>query len=335
MTSAILDEENRAGALFIVWGPPSHGPRSRVFARELGIPLENVFSTTRRGLWVAPWKYAYQAVATTILLWRRRPRLVFVQSPPSQAVWFVALYCMMSGARFVVDAHSAALQSGYWTRPEALYRALARQALATIVTNETFASRIEGWGARAFILRDIPTAFPTGDPPDLADSFHILVVSTFAFDEPLGEVIDAARRLPEATFHVTGDPTRGRTTHDLSSVPGNVRLTGYLADADYYSLMTGVDAVMCLTTRDDTMQRGACEALTIGTPIITSDWPLLRRYFSDGTVHVAAHADAIEAGIRRAMSDIAELRAGILRLRAEQWNEWVKASAGLATLIKG
>lgn len=301
----------------------------------MGIPVVNVFSTRRRGALVAPWKYGYQAVATMVLLARRRPRLVFVQSPPSFAVVFVALHCLLTGARFVVDAHSAAMQAFHWTRPRALYRLLARRALATIVTNDTFARRIESWGAAALILRDIPTKFPVGDAPDLPNGFNVLVVNTFAPDEPLSEIVDAARRLPHVTFHVTGDPSRRPGVVSQLSPPDNVRLTGYLPDGDYYALMTTVDAVMCLTTRDDTMQRGACEALSIGTPIITADWPLLRDYFRDGTIHVTPRADAIEAGVLETASGIDELRRGIGRLRDAQWQEWVAASTALATLIRG
>jgi hypothetical protein len=36
-----------------------------------------------------------------------------------------------------------------------------------------------------------------------------------------------------------------------------------------------------------------------------------------------------------AAEGIDELRAGILRLREEQWNEWLDASEALASLIRG
>src|SRR5512143_2950667 len=73
-------------ALFLVWGPPSHGPRSQVLARELGIEaLHFVHITAQRGLLLAPFRYAVQAVQTLLLLFRKRPELVLVQSPPSLA----------------------------------------------------------------------------------------------------------------------------------------------------------------------------------------------------------------------------------------------------------
>ena len=316
--------------LFLVWGPPSHGPRSQVFARELGIDLEFVYWTKRRGLLISPFKYGYQAVKTMSVLFRRRPHVVFVQSPPSFAVMFVALYCGLTGASFLVDAHSAAMQSPYWTRPRWLYALLARRAAATIVTNQRFAEVIRASGGRALVIRDIPTSFPGGQGRPTGADFNVLVVNTFSVDEPLREVVAAAREVPEATFHVTGDTRRGRIPPDR---PENVRFTGFLPTEAYYELMASSDAVMCLTTRDDTMQRGACEALSMGRPIITSNWPLLRDYFRKGTVHVDNGAIGIRDGVRAMMRHHSRFEAEITALQGEQRREWVSALGSLVRLV--
>lgn len=318
-----------ADALFLVWGPPSHGPRSKVFARELGIDVEFVEVTKRRGLLVAPYKYLMQTVRTVRLLRRRRPRLVFVQSPPSLAVWVVGAYAALTGADFVVDAHSAAMLADRWTRPRWLNRMLARRAVVTIVTNEHFAAQLEERGARALVVRDIPTSFPSGPSPDLPAGFNVLVVNTFNFDEPLAEVVDAARRSPDVTFHVSGRIGANR----LPDAPPNVRFTDFLPDDDYYALMARADAVVCLTTRDHTMQRGACEALSMGRPIITSDSRLLRDYFHQGTIHVDNSVDAIADAVERMRSDHGRYRTEIDQLRRSQREQWRVARERLGALI--
>jgi glycosyltransferase involved in cell wall biosynthesis len=321
-------------ALFIVWGPPSHGPRSRVLGRELGIDVRFVHATTRRGLLVAPFKYAYQAYATIVLLVRRGPDVVLVQSPPSLAVLVVAIHGAFAGTGFIVDAHSDAMLSPLWTRPRWLQRLLARRALATVVTNDHFAATIRSWGARALVLQDVPTTFVASAPTELEDGFHVMVVSTFADDEPLTQIVDAARSLPEITFHVTGDTGRA-PVEVLDTAPPNVRFTGFLADGDYYALMRASDAVMCLTTRDHTMQRGACEALSIGTPVITSDWPILREYFRSGTVHVTSSPRSIADGVREMRASVPEHRRGIRELQIEQRRQWSAARAALIELLGG
>lgn len=322
----------RRRSIFLVWGPPSHGPRTKVFARRLGIEPVFVYATRQRGLLIAPWKYTYQAIATVLLLIRRGPLVIFVQSPPSFASVIVALITSVLGGRYVIDAHSGALDTRVWTTPAWLYRIVSRRAAATIVTNEHHRDLIEERGARAVIIRDIPTTFAIGEPPPLGHGFRIMAVSTFAPDEPIGEVIAAARALPDVSFHVTGDPGRPGFTMP-ADVPDNVRFTGFVPDDAYFGLMRNCDAVLCLTTRDHTMQRGACEALSMGVPIVTSDTTLLRAYFRMGTVHVRNDRDAIRSGIERMMADHDTYSAEIRELQQAQRDEWDDALAELTDLL--
>jgi glycosyltransferase involved in cell wall biosynthesis len=324
--------ELRPKALILVWGPPSRGPRSRVLARELDLDIHFINVTERRGLLVAPYKYAAQALATVRCLARERPRVVLVQSPPSFAVLLVYLWSLLAGGSYVVDAHSDAMDNPYWTRPRWLYRHLSRRAAATVVTNEHYADRIRASGGRALVIRDVPTTFEIGALWPTDGTFRVSVVNSFAPDEPLGEVLAAAADLPDVSFFVTGSTGRA-STHLLDEAPPNVRFTGYLADDRYYALLASSDAVMCLTTRDHTMQRGACEALSLGRPIITSRWPLLQEYFHRGTVHVDSDAASIRAGVVEMRRDLPGYQVGIAELRADQIEEWQAGSAALRSLL--
>jgi glycosyltransferase involved in cell wall biosynthesis len=101
-----------------------------------------------------------------------------------------------------------------------------------------------------------------------------------------------------------------------------VRLTGFLDEPTYNALLAHADVVMCLTTRDHTMQNGAAEALYLGTPIITSDWPILREYFSRGTIHVDNSAEAIAEAVRRMQQDGSTYRSEVRQLRDETAERW-------------
>ena len=333
-TNSTLFADLNRRSLFLVWGPPGYGPRSRVFAKELGIEeLHFIYSTTRRGLLSAPLKYAYQAVRTLILLFRKRPRIVFVQSPPSLAVLFVYIYCALTNSRYVIDAHSAALQLPYWTRPRWLHSYLARQAIITIVTNEHFRHMIDRWGGHAFVLRDIPTTFAKADSYPLNGAFSVVMVNTFSADEPLHEVLEAAAGLDDVQFYVTGKKSNV-SQEMLAKAPTNVQFTDFLPDAAYYGLLASSQAVLCLTTRDHTMQRGACEALSLGKPIITSKWPLLQTYFHKGTVHVDNSAEAIRRGVLHMKEHHGLYQTGIKNLQVEQRREWQEKIAALTDLIR-
>lgn len=329
-----LDDYLRDHALFLVWGPPSYGPRSKVLARELELKDPYfVYSTPRRGFWAGPMKYSYQTLKTLRLLFRERPQVVFVQSPPSFAVLCVYLYCRLTHANYLVDAHSDALQSWYWLWPKWLTRLWARSAIATIVTNEQFQQMLEEWGGRAFILRDIPTIFERqGDYP-MNGGFNVVLVNTFSDDEPLSEVLEASTQLPDVHFYVTGKKERAHP-RILERAPVNVHFTGFLPDKTYYALLNASDAVICLTTRNHTMQRGACEALSLGKPIITSDWPLLREYFHKGTVHVPNTSQGIRQGVQQMVARYPEYQAGIKDLQVGQRQEWRNKIEALLALVQ-
>lgn len=320
-------------SLFLIWGPPSHGPRSQVFARELGIhELHFLNVTSSRGLWSALFKYPLLAIRTLSLLFRKHPKLVFVQSPPGLAVLFVALYCALTRSSFVVDAHSAAMLLPVWTKPRWFWAGLARRALVTIVTNEHFAERLRSWGARALVIRDIPTTFPEGGSYPLNGDFHVTVVNTFSTDEPLEQVLQAAQDVEGVHFYVTGRVSRANPKL-LEIAPRNVTFTDFLSTEQYYALLRGSHAVMCLTTRDNTMQRGACEALSLARPIITSNWPLLRGYFNLGTVHVDNTSTGIQQGVETMVSSYEEHVAGIRALQKIQQAEWQEKLQVLVALV--
>jgi len=320
--------------VFLVWGTPDQGPRSRVMANKLGFEVHYVQTSLPRGSLYAPLKYIIQALKTMVYLFRTRPQVVFVQSPPLFAAFFVYLYCAMTGNKFIVDAHSAAFSDFWWERmPVWLNRLVARKAVTTMVTNEHMQQLIQNLGGHSLVLRDVPTTFQvTGEYP-VEGAFNIAMVNTFAPDEPLDEVLKAAAEVPEVHIYVTGK-LKQSNAKIVNQAPANVHFTDFLSNKDFYSLLNTAQAVMCLTTRNHTMQRGACEALSLGKPIITSDWPLLRTYFNKGTMHVENNAANIQQGILKMQNDLNNLEQGIKALQIDQQQEWQEKITTLVSLIK-
>jgi glycosyltransferase involved in cell wall biosynthesis len=327
------EEQGAPDAAFIVWGPPHKGPRSRVLAQALRIPVIFMTDRWRRGARNVL-GYPLLVVRTLGVLGRRRPRTVIVQSPPTIAVWTVAVYAWLRRGAFIIDAHSDAFQRPRWTRPGPLNRFVARRALATIVTNDHWASTIREWGARALVIPDIPVTRGVADGVAglQPDAFHLLVVNTWADDEPLAAVIDAARQVTDAVFHVTG--AADDRVSRLGPIPANVRFTGFLPAAEYFGLMSRVSAVICLTDRDHTMQRGACEALSLARPIVTSDWPLLRKYFDRGTVHVENSSPSIRDAIRRLVRHYDTYVREVRELRQIRVADWENRRRELLDLLE-
>ena len=240
----------------------------------------------------------------------------------------------MHGARYVINSHTAAFLSPKWRWSLKLHSFLSRHALTTIVTNNSLRDIVAGWGCDAFCARIYSRPVPTRHPLSARRGVQCAGSERYAEDEPLDRVFEAAARLPDVSFYITGNSKR--IAPKLMSVkPDNCHLTGYIPYEQYVGLMRQVDTVIDLTDRDHTLLLGAFEAVSLGTPLIISDWPILREYFSHGAVHVANTADAICEGIQQAKREHTTLRKEIALLRDELQNEWEHKHAQLELLLGG
>ena len=314
--------------LAIAWAPYSR--RSRMFARELGVPLHCVAVRRPRGKLGAPVRYAVQTVRTAELLFRRRPALVHVQNPPCFCGLVVAACCRITGARYVLDHHSASFLP-IWRIVAPIQRVVVRGAATNVVTTDRWANVVRSWGGRAIVMRDAFHPLPEGSAADLGPGRHVAFVGTFAFDEPLAAVLAAARRLPAVRFHVTGDLARAPAGIEAAAPP-NVTFTGFRSYQEYLGLLRAVDLVMALTTRDLTLQGAGCEAVSVGTPLVTSDWPYLREVFA-GMVFTDATPEGIRRAVQEALARRDELAVTVGALRDTRRREWRSRFAELCSLV--
>lgn len=316
---------------FISWAP--HCSRSDMIARQLGGTSHMVYMA-RLGshpLTVGP-KYLGQLFRTLRILFAEKPDCVFVMTPPVFACVSVWLYGLLRGVPYVIDTHTAAFMHPRWRHMQWLQRFVCRHAATTIVTNAHLAATVGAGGGRTTLVRDVPVKYEGAGRFDAGDTFNVGVVCSFNYDEPVGEIFEAARRLPDVRFHVTGN-TKFLDRRRAGEPPPNLTFTGFLPDADYGALVGGVDVILTLTTRDHTMLRGAYEAVYYGTPIIISDWPVLRESFDEGTVHVDNGVSAIVEAIESVRRDREAYRRGVLALQRRKLEEWGRRKQELLALL--
>jgi glycosyltransferase involved in cell wall biosynthesis len=266
-------------------------------------------------------KYIGQWIRTARILREERPDVVFVMTPPLVAALPAFWYASRHGKQVVLDAHTAAFLHPRWRRLQWLQRWLCRRAATTLVHNEHLADHVRRTGAHATLVPDVPVVFDAIQPFQRPAAFCVAAVCSFNADEPLAAIVEAARLLPDVRFFMTGNP-RHFPAALASSLPPNLTLTGFLSVPSYGGLIAGADAVLTLTTRDHTMLRGAYEAIYQGTPVIVSDWPLLRAAFDRGTVHVDNTAPAIAEAVRRIRDDRTAYRTAAAKLREQKLTRW-------------
>ncbi|NJN92866.1 MAG: glycosyltransferase family 4 protein [Anaerolineales bacterium] len=108
-----------------------------------------------------------------------------------------------------------------------------------------------------------------------------------------------------------------------------------MPDNQYLGLFRAVDAALALTTRNYTLQRGGCEAVSLGKPLLTSDWPFLREFFARGTVYVTNTPDGIREGITALQARHRQLGGEMVAFRDERRQEWGAQFAQLRQFLPG
>jgi glycosyltransferase involved in cell wall biosynthesis len=305
---------------YISWA--AHCSRSDHTARELGGTSHMVYWKALGSSPLTVWlKYIGQALRTWRLLAADRPDVVFVMTPPVFAPLAVWIYRSVGRCRLVMDAHTAAFLHPRWRYFQWLQAWLSRRAVTTIVHNVHLKEVVERAGGHATLVADIPVRFDAIGAYPLRPGFNLGVVCSFNPDEPTEAMFAAAAQLPDVTFHVTGNPD-AVPPRLRAALPPNVVLTGFLPTDRYAALLCTAQGVMALTTRDHTMLRGAWEAIYQGTPVIVSNWDLLRREFDEGALHVDNTPEDIVRAVNALRRDPAGYRAGAESLRRRKDARW-------------
>jgi glycosyltransferase involved in cell wall biosynthesis len=119
------------------------------------------------------------------------------------------------------------------------------------------------------------------------DSPIVAIPLAYAFDEPVDELLGAARMRPGISFVLTGNAPERVVT----GAPDNVHFTGWISSTEYEALIACCDAVACLTTRSATMQTTLIEAVEYGKPAVISDTTVLRDWRGeDDMAHFTSHS---------------------------------------------
>jgi glycosyltransferase involved in cell wall biosynthesis len=289
--------------LFVSW--IDHHGRSADLCRVLPARCAFVGAGRVANPRTAPLRHLVQAVRTVRWLLRVRPRVLWVMAPPGDLVLLALLWRRLSGGRLVVDAHTGAVLDPGSGAPRSTR--LLRRADLVVVTTPRLAAVLERRGVRALPLHDPPLQAVDAD----VEHGRVVLPASWYADEPWADVLDAARLLPDVRFVLTGRAPAGIV------VPPNVRLSGYLPTEAYERLVAGAAVVLALTTREDTMQRAAYEAVAAGRPVVASGTRALREHLSRGAVFTIGGGEDLARAVREALDRSAALARDVVALREE------------------
>lgn len=307
-------------ACFLTW---IEHRRTRELCRRLDLELVELISE-KRGLR----RYLELVPKTITFLRRRRPSALAVQTPSIVLSVLALLARPWLGFRLVLDAHNEAIEPYLhraWPARAVTYW-LIRAANRVIVSNRQLAEIVKQRQGIPIVLMD-----PLPSPPEttrtrLSSRYSAVVISTFAGDEPIDAIFAAARIAgDDFQFFVTGNADK-LPVAVRQKMPPNTTLTGYLADADYWSLLASVDVVIDLTTMDNCLVCGAYEAIAVGKPLVLSNNAASISAFAGFAEFTDNRPHDIAAAIMRVRDRHESLQAAIPGLRTEFDARWTAQS---------
>ncbi|MBL8351854.1 MAG: glycosyltransferase family 4 protein [Burkholderiaceae bacterium] len=328
---ATVGDEPAMSSIFVAW--TAFQRRQVSMAPHCG--CQTVFFPVARhaGRLAKAWTYLANAWRTWRCLRSARPGVVWVQLPQVPLLWVALLYRALSRSKVsvVADCHNAQLRPPWSRFPLAL--SSLRRADVVLVHNQAMLAqaRALGWPMDHLrVLEDVPPVGKAQAPNGTARRLiarakpWVVFPGSFAADEPIGEILAAARLAPEICFILTGRiETARRHGHVLDDLPANVVLPGFLPVDAFDDLLREADAVLGLT-KVEGIQLSVCnEALGFGRPLVTSDTRLLREMFGAAAVLVdTASPASIAQGCRAALADAGRRSALSVALGQQRLAAW-------------
>lgn len=304
--------------------------RTRILCQKLSIPLAELLSP-HRGVR----RYAELTIRTLRTVFLLHPKVLIVQSPSIVLALLALALRPFLGYRLIVDAHNEAIEP-YLHSSWAMCRLawlLQKRADLTIVTNCQLAETVIRHGGRPLVLPDCIPVPPSTSPRNMPGEFRIVLISTFAGDEPFDAVIDAMRQIDTGVhLYVTGNPATLPATVK-ATLPSNITLTGFLSEHDYWAMLASSDAVMDLTTMDNCLVCGAYEAIAVQRPLVLSRNDASTELFADFAVFTDNTIGSIVNAIQSLRLRHRQLVAGMPKATIQFNEQWQRRAQELHAFI--
>ena len=230
-----------------------------------------------------PVRYLVDSIRMWALLRRHRPAVLIVITPPVVAPLVAWLWCSTHRCRLVVDCHTGAFHSWKWRWSARLLRPVCQKAAAALVHTLEDEELVAAWGASALLVPDdLPDPRQAAAPPTAA-GLRVVVAGSLDGNEPVAEVVEATRLVPDVEFRLPGDEQRVPLSV-RQGAPRNATFTGWLDYPTFLGELLAANVVAVFSTDPHIMNRAAFEAVGLGRPLVLSDLPGLRSRFGDAAL---------------------------------------------------
>jgi len=316
--------------LAIAWAGSSG--RLDELAQSIGAERKNI-DTGNVPKVLAPLKYIVYFWMTQILLFSRRPSVVYSQNPPVFAPLACIPYCALTGSRLVIDHHNVWSiktfgASSFSSAFKMLEHLVARTAFLNTVPHDHWRDVIfEEFSGRVLTIHDRAEKNPYSRNEALrrrvAPSGLLGMAASLSFQERVEIEALGVERVEGAALAMTGPPDR---LGDRLSRLGNLRrvkFLGYLPKTEYEELKASCDFALNITDEPFTVNHTLFEYAAARLPVISTYSEVIEAVFGNSILYVekcdvAMVAERVAEFVRDP-SSLAEYRERISR-RYEELN---------------
>jgi glycosyltransferase involved in cell wall biosynthesis len=315
-----MRERKGTARVFMTWVPSSS--RTDLLCDAFTAQPYYVRYFPKKTLFQTLLRYFFAAFQTILYLSRSKPSIIFVMNQPVFLPMIVFIYSRITKARYVLDSHSGLFNKKRWRAFTPIMKQIYRACWLNIAHNEHDAAKYRLWGAKTVVVGTEVYPYDSYEKIDLETKDNVVVIGNYAADEPTEEVLAAGTALGNVHFYFTGEIERAKRKIDLNKLPANITLTDFVPRKQFIGLVKAADVALVLVKTENTMQMGAWEAMSCNTPVILSDWSLLRATFSKGAIFVRNTPESIQEGVKTFFSNRDALKRDIARLKREKNALW-------------
>lgn len=297
----------------MIWISWERHTRSISMASQLNAQLFEIISKGSRLK-----RYLICSIKTISTLMDTKPDVILFQNPSIVLALVIVVYKKFTGKVIIMDAHNAGIRplEGRSVFLNFISDWIIRSTDLNIVTNKKLANKVDEIGGSSYVMTDpIPKHLAKHRSNRVCETesqvSRVTLVCTWAEDEPVLEVINAARLLGDnVLISITGKAPKNVLSMDI---PNNVVLRGFLPEEEYISLLSSSDLIVDLTSRSSCLVCGAYEAAALGVPCLLSCDDSAREVFSLGYRFTSNDPESIADNIRYCLTSKPILREEIDR----------------------
>lgn len=276
---------NKCAGVVVSWGV--HIQRSRSLAKELGYHDLHVlpYKWMSKNLVYKAFGYMHLFIKTFVYLVRNNYKSIVVSVPSVPPLYAVYLYSKLFKAHIVVDCHNGILRKEWRNWPFLHY--IFQNVELCVTHNYLFDIEFkQEFGANSMVLGDpLVKDFDSNESGVIKidrDSFNVFVPLSYAADEPVDELIQAAAKNKEdVTYYLTGNFNNWKSKNPKVIIPENVIPLGYISTIDYFTGMKQSDAILCLTSGEEIQMCASIESISLKKPLICSNTKFYKSFLND------------------------------------------------------